>query len=338
MTGTNYMDIMSIPLIIKAPGQKRGVLSDRNVESVDILPTVMRCWESKPSGPWTDGRPWMPQHRNVPEKVIYSDQGGRLSLDSRLEARWSSLDRKLKLFGAAQEDLSEQDLFRIGPHAPAVKRAEPLVGGKSDLKVEIDGSHFFQRVDRDSPFLLSRISGRVLGNGSSRVGRSLAVGVNGTVRAVTRTTTLDREIIFSAWFRGSPFGTAATRFGSMKPTEGGHAFFSCPSKFPVPLPTGWRWPETEPLLVTPEGREIPVGDPGVTGWGPLRQSPGPKPDVHRRVGSRCGKLPSASGHRAGFETASSSTQAAPDDTEVMSKTLRKHRDRQERISVRIPDR
>ena len=274
VTGTNYMDIMSIPLIIKAPRQKRGVLSDRNVESVDILPTVMEMLGIETE--WSlDGRTALDASAPArAEKVIYSDQGERFSFDSRLEARGSSLDRKLKLFGAAQEDLSEQDLFRIGPHADLVgKRAEPLVGGKSDLKVEIDGSHFFQRVDRDSPFLLSRISGRVLGNGSSRVGRSLAVGVNGTVRAVTRTTTLDREIIFSALVPGESFRDGSNQVRIYETHRRGARLFLLPVEVPGPASYRLAVAGDRTLLVTPEGREIPVGDPGVTGWVVSRQSP-----------------------------------------------------------------
>lgn len=56
----------------------------------------------------------------------------------------------------------------------------------------------FRQVDLDSSFLLSRISGRVLGNQVSAIGRTLAIGVSGTVGAVTRTTRLDGETVFSA--------------------------------------------------------------------------------------------------------------------------------------------
>lgn len=36
-----YDDLLSIPLFVKVPGQKLGVVDDRNVESIDILPTVV---------------------------------------------------------------------------------------------------------------------------------------------------------------------------------------------------------------------------------------------------------------------------------------------------------
>jgi hypothetical protein len=36
----NHVDIMAVPLFIKAPGQQTGRIDDRNVETVDILPTI----------------------------------------------------------------------------------------------------------------------------------------------------------------------------------------------------------------------------------------------------------------------------------------------------------
>ena len=273
VTDTNYMDIMSIPLIIKAPGQRRGVVSDRNVESVDILPTMIEMLGIETD--WSlDGQSALaaaaPERR---EKIIYSDRGEKFSLDSRLEARWRSLDRKLELFGAVEENLSEEDLYRIGPHADLVgKRVDPLVGENSDLKVEIDGSHFFGRMDRDSPFLLSRISGRIVGSRSSALGRSLAIGVNGTVRAVTQTTGLGGEIVFSGLVPEQSFRDGSNEVRVFETRRSGSGLFLLPVELPDPASYQLGLAGDRTLLVTPEGREIPVGDPGVIGWVVSRQS------------------------------------------------------------------
>ncbi len=40
LTDGNYPDIMSIPLFIKLPHQQHGVTSDRNVQAIDVLPTI----------------------------------------------------------------------------------------------------------------------------------------------------------------------------------------------------------------------------------------------------------------------------------------------------------
>ncbi|MEZ6055404.1 MAG: sulfatase-like hydrolase/transferase [Planctomycetaceae bacterium] len=36
----NYADLMSVPLFFKRPGQHSGTISDRNVESIDLLPSI----------------------------------------------------------------------------------------------------------------------------------------------------------------------------------------------------------------------------------------------------------------------------------------------------------
>ena len=40
LTQTNYPDLLRVPLLIKAPGQIKGVNSPLNVETIDILPTI----------------------------------------------------------------------------------------------------------------------------------------------------------------------------------------------------------------------------------------------------------------------------------------------------------
>ena len=40
LTHDNYADVALVPLLIKLPGQREGVISDRNVQSIDILPTI----------------------------------------------------------------------------------------------------------------------------------------------------------------------------------------------------------------------------------------------------------------------------------------------------------
>ena len=39
--GENAAEILSVPLLVKLPEQRFGSVSDRNVETVDVLPTVL---------------------------------------------------------------------------------------------------------------------------------------------------------------------------------------------------------------------------------------------------------------------------------------------------------
>jgi hypothetical protein len=274
VTGTNYMDIISVPLIIKAPGQKEGVLSDRNVESMDILPTLVEMLGIETEWPLEGRSALAAEAPERPEKIVYTDDGEKFPFDPRLEARWKSLDRKLALFAAANGELSEQDLYRIGPHAELVgERTDALVQGKSDLTVETDGSHLFRQVELDSSFLLSRISGRVLGSDDSRIGRTLAVGVNGTVHAVTQTSHLNGETVFSAVVPETAFRDGSNQIRIYETRRTGSGLALLPVE--VPAPSTYRLDSVgeATLLVTPAGKKIPIGNPGVTGWVVSRLSP-----------------------------------------------------------------
>ena len=274
VTGTNYMDIISVPLIIKAPGQKEGVLSDRNVESMDILPTLVEMLGIETEWPLDGQSALDTEAPERSEKIVYNDDGEKFSFDPRLEARWKSLDRKLALFAAANGELSEQDLYRIGPHAELVgERTDALVQGKSDLTVEIDGSHLFRQVDLDSSFLLSRISGRVDGSQGSRIGRTLAIGVNGTVGAVTRTSHLDGDTVFSALVPETSFRDGSNRIRIYETSSTGSSVALLPVEIPAPATYRLDAAGGESLLVTPEGRKVPIGDRGVAGWVVSRLSP-----------------------------------------------------------------
>ncbi len=51
--GSNYPDFMLVPFFMKTPYQKDGRISDLNVQSVDILPTI--CEQLGARVPWTEG-------------------------------------------------------------------------------------------------------------------------------------------------------------------------------------------------------------------------------------------------------------------------------------------
>ncbi len=53
VTSSHFTDVMLVPLIIKTPYQKLGSVSDRNAESIDILPTIANVLGV--STPWSDG-------------------------------------------------------------------------------------------------------------------------------------------------------------------------------------------------------------------------------------------------------------------------------------------
>jgi hypothetical protein len=68
----NIADIMSVPLFIKLPGQTEGRIDDRNVESVDLLPTIADVLGIDLPEP-VDGIPVSKEPRR-PRKTIYFEK------------------------------------------------------------------------------------------------------------------------------------------------------------------------------------------------------------------------------------------------------------------------
>ena len=187
VTPTNYPDIMLVPLFIKPPHQQEGVTSDRNVQTMDILPTMADLL--KIELPWeVDGCSAInPSISEKKEKIVISDLGPMLVFESMQAARDESLARKLNLFGSGRKP---DGLFRIGRNNELIGRLVDSLPATSDSGIEcdIDGSNYFGGVDLNAPFILTHITGHML-RPPPRNFRplALAVAVNGFVRAVTET-------------------------------------------------------------------------------------------------------------------------------------------------------
>ena len=92
-----YMDILPVPLFIKAPGQQEGQLNDRNVETIDILPTMAGMM--KIEVPWKiDGVSAVGNLPAKTEKTVYYDDARRVRTfgDTVLPAAYASVARKIR--------------------------------------------------------------------------------------------------------------------------------------------------------------------------------------------------------------------------------------------------
>ena len=179
---TNYPDIMWIPLFLKVPYQEKGVVTDHNVETIDILPTIADALEIEV--PWqTDGRSALDQSPSErPEKIILAGRTQELVVDSASTSQGESLERKLELFGSGPWDF----LFTDGSYADLLgKHVDEIGFGDAGIGVELDGGAFFENVNLDSPFLLTLITGHISAEPGSYPSRHLAVAVNDTVGSVT---------------------------------------------------------------------------------------------------------------------------------------------------------
>jgi hypothetical protein len=121
----NLADIASVPLFIKLPGQKQGRIDDRNVESVDIFPTIAELLGIELSEP-VDGIP-VSQERRRPRKTLYYD-GSMTVIEPDLPQRRAAVLRQFELFG--HDDLD---------HLPASIATHPEWHGRGIASFVVEG-------------------------------------------------------------------------------------------------------------------------------------------------------------------------------------------------------
>ena len=195
LTQTNYQDILPVPLFIKAPYQQEGRVNDRHVESTDILPTMADILGM--DIPWPiDGHSALdPSVAEQRQKVIYSVYAKRKKRfltfpATSLDARHVAVERKLTLLGSGA--ISEK-LFKIGPYGDLVgRRVADVAVGDAEVKLGLYLPTLFAHVQPNSDFVPTQITGYVRSGWDAEAPLNLAVAINGTIRATTRTYTFPR--------------------------------------------------------------------------------------------------------------------------------------------------
>jgi hypothetical protein len=179
-------EIAPVPLLIKAPGQKRGKTDDAWVSTIDILPTVFDVLNLDPKVKM-DGRSAFSdevQNRTELRMLIRNTFDDlRIPAAQFTRERQAIIDRNLKLFGSDGDDR----LYRIGPN-PELIGQDAAGAGLSKLDVELPYASEYRSVDTGSGFVPAHVVARVRGGGGG--GREIAVAVNGRIVAVGETFTL----------------------------------------------------------------------------------------------------------------------------------------------------
>ncbi len=191
-------DVMQVPLFIKTTGQRKGLIRDDNVETVDILPTLATSLGIEP--PWAfDGRSLLDPEVPAPTfKSLVVKKGRdaveRLRFPLELAGFDESFESMVDAFGVGEDP---QSLLRFGP-APeliGLPVAESPPVGLSRYGVEFAEASELEAVDLKADYLPVHLAGHVFEldepaaspEARTSVGElDLAVAVNGTVSATTR--------------------------------------------------------------------------------------------------------------------------------------------------------
>ena len=123
----NLADIVSIPLFIKYPGQTEGRIDDRNIESVDLLPTVADVLGLQLPEP-VDGTSALHERRR-PRKTFYYNTT-LTAIEPDVPQRLEAVRRQHKTFGS--EKLEQRpSLASLHPDWQGRSITEFLIGEKS---------------------------------------------------------------------------------------------------------------------------------------------------------------------------------------------------------------
>jgi hypothetical protein len=207
LTKKSFKDIMPVPLFIKLPYQHKGVVSDRNVETIDILPTIAGILDIKL--PWqVDGQSMLDTSAAERSgKIIFHTQQHPRKDDANkryekfvfgpaIDEKYETLEKKIALFGSGT---GWPALFRIGHYNELINESinEVDIAGKADVVVKINREDNYSALDPEKEPLLNFITGQIVAD-KATAEFNLAVSVNGVIQAVTRTYTKKGMIKFSA--------------------------------------------------------------------------------------------------------------------------------------------
>ena len=174
-------DVMMVPLIVKFPGQAAGLVSDQNVETVDIVPTIASVLST--TVPYdVDGRSLLDVTQpDRTHKTFIQRSATRVSLEKHgpsLDDRYVGLEQKLLDF--------ESGLYALGPHASLVglELSTLEVPVSTDISIRLDDPSQFVAVDLESHTLSLFVRGALPNGIEARV--SVAIAVNGVVVATTQ--------------------------------------------------------------------------------------------------------------------------------------------------------
>ena len=190
-TTGNVADILLVPLIVKRPQQVSGVVSDRNVETVDILPTIADVLSA--SVPYeVDGRSLLDDSApERPNKTFILRNAEHVYVETYMP--------RLEDHGHEQKLLHfPSNLYGLGPHASLVGRSVltlDLPGGAAALAT-LENVSAFENVDVEAETLPLHVRGTITTRPTERV--SLAISVNGVIAATTVSYLEQGEWVFAS--------------------------------------------------------------------------------------------------------------------------------------------
>ncbi len=188
------VNIMPVPLIIKLPFQQQGLISDRNAESIDIMPTLADSL-GRPLDWTVDGVSLLAEPKPAEKRIVYSYKEMLLYT--------SDVDR-VALNSRSRPGLAKSQYW--------TDSYQELIGWQvtglparlnTGLEVKIDHAAYFSNVDLAGGFLPAHISGSI--QWPNHDGADIAIALNDRIAVITTTYASNKEWKFSAMLPESLF-------------------------------------------------------------------------------------------------------------------------------------
>jgi hypothetical protein len=178
----NLSDLLYVPLFVGRPGQRVGLVYDRNVESIDLLPTIADMLEIEL--PWrVDGvSAFKKQADPRPDKTLERRAGEPLTIGGGLPDSRPLRDRMAALFG---EPVTWAGIHSMGSRRYLAGSAlsELVVAGQSPHRVVISGTGARPVVSFAENSLPAYLAGRILASSDRAAPGEVTVAVNGEIVA-----------------------------------------------------------------------------------------------------------------------------------------------------------
>ena len=182
-TEATLSEIVSVPLFIKRPGQKMSVVTDRNVETIDVLPTIADELGLPMDASW-DGQSLLddrlpPRSRKIVRGAVDTVLG------PDLPQRFLYVDRMIEAFGTGEHNDRLTNL-NLEPELVGRRLDAMSIEAKSELQARliVGGS---RRDPELADVVPCYLHGQLLNRESDHVEHRLAIALNGVIQATTRT-------------------------------------------------------------------------------------------------------------------------------------------------------
>lgn len=190
--GETLADLIPVPLFIKYPQQKEAMISDRNVETVDILPTIAEVL-GLPRDPNWDGDSLLSADPERPRKTVIGNRAN-IVLEPGFQVRFDYVDRLHNIFGKGSTGTFAN--LQSLPELMDVEASSLMSTAHSEFRLRLSEGRL-PDVAGGQGLIPCYYCGQLVGLAPKDKPVFLAVAVNGKIQGTTRTSTAPEN--FGEW-------------------------------------------------------------------------------------------------------------------------------------------